>query len=305
MKREKLTPKDKADWLKMRSQDVTSTEVSALFGLSPYTTEFELWYKKKEEKVDEIEPTERMRWGTRLESAIAHGIAEDNAWAILPFKDYMRIPELKMGSSFDFLIEDKPALLEIKNVDALQFKEKWEVDDDNIEAPPHIELQAQYQMLVSNISELYIAALISGNQLKLIKREIDEDIQKSIQEKVFKFWESIRKGIAPSPDFTRDAKFISNIYKNVRAGSVIESITDDRLHTLAENYRLASEQEKAGKEAKEAAKAEILTLMEDAEKVRGETFSISAGIVKGGPVSYVRDDYRNFRVTFKKEKKNE
>jgi hypothetical protein len=53
---------------------------------------------------------------------------------------------------------------------------------------------------------------------------------------------------------------------------------------------------------KEAAKAEILTIIRDAEKVKGDNFSISSGLI--GPSEYVvkKDGYRNFKITWKKEK---
>ena len=38
---------NKQDWLEYRLLDVTSTEVSALFNVNPYQTEFELYNQKK------------------------------------------------------------------------------------------------------------------------------------------------------------------------------------------------------------------------------------------------------------------
>lgn len=75
---------DKQEWLKKRLDDITSTEVSALFGLSPYSTEFELWHRKKSREVVELASNERMVWGSRLESAIAGGIASDQGWEVSP-----------------------------------------------------------------------------------------------------------------------------------------------------------------------------------------------------------------------------
>jgi hypothetical protein len=45
-----------------------------------------------------------------------------------------------------------------------------------------------------------------------------------------------------------------------------------------------------------------LTIIGDAEKVKGLDYSISAGLV--GPTEYMvkRDGYRNFKITFKKLK---
>lgn len=311
MKRDIITPKDKDHWLQMRAEDVTSTEVSALFGLSPYMTEFEVWHRHSKNEIAAFEENERMRWGNRLESAIAEGVGVDNNWTVKPFKDYVRVPDLKMGASFDYKILDIKemtapttlALLEVKNVDALQFKEKWEFGDDGeLEAPLHIEMQVQYQMLVSDVAEAYIAALVGGNTVHLLKRQIDKDIAADIEIKVFEFWESIRNGKAPDPDFNRDSKFISKLYNTVQEGTILESVTDDRIHCLAEQYKAARDDEKAATERKQAAKAELLTLVGEANKVKGDGFSISAGIIGPKSVSYTTEPYRDFRLFFKKQK---
>ncbi len=296
--------KDQNEWHQLRASVLTSTDIAALFELSPYLTVSELWHRKKDNVIPEFQSSERMNWGSRLEQAIAEGVALDKGWEIQPKKHFILDDELKIGSSFDYeIVKPEQALLEIKNVDLMQFQ-KWSGQDETLEAPAHIEMQLQYQMLVSGVAEGYIAALIGGNQIQLIKREIDEDIANAIKQKVFEFWESIKKNEAPRFDFKRDADFIATLYKNVRTGSEIKSVSGDRISQLAAAYKTFGDQEKAAKECKESAKAELLTLIGDAEKVKGDEFSISAGIVKGGPVSYTREDYRNFRVNFKKTKEN-
>ena len=154
------------EWLERRVDDITSTEISALFGLSPYMTEFELWHNKKNRTVVALEPNDRIKWGTRLEASIAAGIAEDQGWQLSIMSKYMRDTEMWLGSSFDFGIGDD-GILEIKNVDALQFREKWTVDGDNIEAPPHIEMQLQQQLMITGRKYAYIGALVGGNQVKI------------------------------------------------------------------------------------------------------------------------------------------
>lgn len=37
-----------AQWLGERKKDITSTEIPALYGLSPYKTEFELFHEKRD-----------------------------------------------------------------------------------------------------------------------------------------------------------------------------------------------------------------------------------------------------------------
>jgi putative phage-type endonuclease len=300
MKRLITTPTNKSNWLELRAKNINSTDVAALFGISPYQTEFELWHRKHSGEQVEIKENERMKWGSRLESAIANGIAEDKGWQVEPFKDYISLPELKIGSSFDFKINpDK--LLEIKNVDSLAFKNGWQADDDgNVEAPLHIEMQAQHQMLVSGFKECYIAALVGGNSVKLIHREADEKIHGAILKKVAEFWKSIEKGIAPQPDFERDAEFIKHLYSYAEPNTVIGS--NDHIDRLVMAYKEQSDILKRAEEKRDAVKAELLTIVGQAEKVKGEGFTISAGVVSEATVSYTRRAYRTFKVSYKKEK---
>ena len=69
-------------WLAERVKDVTSTEVSALFDLNPYLTQFELYQQKSTGQVVKIPENTRMKWGKRLEAPIALGVAEDEGWDI-------------------------------------------------------------------------------------------------------------------------------------------------------------------------------------------------------------------------------
>lgn len=297
--REIINPTNKEHWLELRKQDVTSTDVSALFGLSPYLTAFELWHRKKSNADVLFEETDRMKWGSRLESAIAQGIAEDNNLEVKPMKEYVRLKELKMGSSFDFQIIPH-GILEIKNVDALQFKDGWIVDGDNIEAPPHIELQVQHQLAVSGKDVVFIGALIGGNNVVLIKREPDREIIDQIKERVFNFWTSIEKNREPKPDFEKDAEFIKSIYQKTEPGKIITATP--QIERLANNYKSLSTVIKDATDKREAIKAEMLTLIGEAEKCKGEAFSISATTIKETPISYIKKSYRDFRVNFKKEK---
>ena len=60
--------------------------------------------------------------------------------------------------------------------------------------------------------------------------------------------------------------------------------------------------DKTLEEQKDALKAQILFIISDAEKVIGDGYTISAGIVGECEIKYTRKEYRNFRVNFKKEK---
>lgn len=296
-----LMPESEKQWLQFRSEDLTSTDIPALFDLSPYLSRYELWHKKKNAKIEALEPNERMKWGNRLENSIAQGIAQDNKWVIQRKKEYSRVVEYRIGSSFDFsILKPFKAILEIKNVDSLAFKEGWIVEEDSIEAPLHIEFQVQHQLLVSGMEKAYIGALVGGNRVVLIERKADLNIHKVILEKATEFWKSIKEGVEPEPDFKRDAKYILSLYQNVTPLKTIQA--DDRLVKLAEDYKYNAELEKSWKESKEAIKAKIMTLITDAESVKHDRFSISAGFVGPAHIEYEREGYRNFKLSWKKEK---
>jgi len=307
LKREIIIPDSHDHWLNLKTRDISSTEVSALFGLSKYITEYELYFRKKDGIAINIEPAERMRWGTRLESAIARGVAEDKGWIVRPMKEYIRLTDLRMSASFDYCLQSNDgqdfAILEIKNVDGLIYKNEWiEHEDGTFEAPPGIELQVQMQMLTSGLSIAYIAALIGGNRVCLIQRERDDAICEKLITACAIFWERIANGIPPPPNFERDADFISSLYQSVEPGTVMDAYGDHEIEMLVKKYKESAELAKQYEAQKQAAKAELLMRVGDHEKVKGDGFSISCGIIGPATVSYERASYRDFRCFTKKQK---
>ncbi|GJH00260.1 YqaJ viral recombinase family protein [Paraburkholderia terrae] len=291
--REVLVPENEAAWLAMRAQDLTSTEVAALFGASPYMTEYELYLTKTGQLAAQFEETDRIKWGKRLEAPIAFGVAEDRGLEVEPFKNYIRIPELRMGSSFDFVILPgegyKRGLMEIKNVDGLQFKRAWIEggDDADDEAPPHIEFQVQHQMEVADIDWCLIVALVGGNTPKIIARQRDPEIGALIRQRVAEFWNRVHTGNAPRPNFSKDADTLARQYRD-NDGSTIDLSENPHLTALCKAYKDGGEKEKEGKAEKEAAKAEILTIIEHAKSITADGFKISAGTNKVSYRSYDR-----------------
>lgn len=303
--REVIQPADEAAWLKLRTQDITSTDAAALFGISPYLTPFELWHRKKQGTVVQLEANERMQWGTRLQDAIAAGICQDQGWKEYRRKDeYVRWPAARLGSSFDFEVihGGEMPLLEVKNVDSLAYKDGWLIDGDTVEAPPHIELQVQHQLAVSDRQLAYIGALIGGNRVILIRRERDEAIINALIKKSQDFWKSIDENKPPEPDFERDAAFISKLYRYADPRKVLNADGDDSLASLAFEYKRVGNEIKELQSEKDGYKAQMLTMIGDAAKVIAPGFSISAGLIGPTEISYTREGYRDFKIYIKKAK---
>lgn len=315
MNREIIKPDNHEHWLTLRNADITSTECAALFGVSPYMTEFELFHKKAGDYKPEFQVNDRILWGNRLESAIAFGVAEDYGLIVEPFKDYVRLPELRIGSSFDFRVigldlnyqgDDETYrnlfrdygvfLMEVKNVDGLQFKRGW-IEGDEPEAPLHIEMQMQHQMLVSGYSCVMGAALIGGNRPVVFHRLANPEAHAAILEKCEAMWKRVAENNPPTPDFGKDGSIIATL--NTFSNDDVADMSDnDRLNELCSIYNEQSGIASAASKLKDAAKAEMLTIIGATGKVMADGFKISAGTVQESYVEgYMRKAYRNVRVT--------
>lgn len=294
---------DKLEWLHLRSRDITSTQVGALFGCSPYSTPFELYHRLKTQEVTVIGENERMRWGNVLEPAIANEIAREQGWKIRRAPEYIRLPMLHVGASFDFFIEEPfDGILEIKNVDPLVFRDDWKPGDDgSFEAPLHIEFQVQTQLMVSGKKNLYLGVLVGGNKHFLLKREPDLKVHEAIRTQAAELWRRIAHDDPPPINFARDMAIVSRIYGYAEPGKVIES--DFEIDQLADGYTTLSAEMKQLEERRNEMKARILMKIGEAEKVMGNGYSITAGTT--GPAwveAFERKGFRQFRVNRKKVK---
>jgi len=315
-----IHPESEQHWLALRTQDITSTESAALVGLHKRLTPFELYQRKSGAYVEAFEETERTRWGLRLQDPIARGIAEDHGVKVRRLSCYARHDSgARMGASFDYEIvglggeaasdlrrlyaELGPGLLEIKNVDGLVFRDDWLTDDDGIEAPAYIEVQLQHQLEVYNREWGVIAALVGGNRPIVVVRRRDREVGKVLVDRINVLWKQVEHQTPPDPDFRRDLKVLAKLYGYAEPGKILDATGNERLLDLAARYKELSAQVKNLDEDRKAIKAELLTLIGDAEKVLlGHGFSISASMIGPKEISYVREGYRDFRINQSKKR---
>jgi putative phage-type endonuclease len=294
MKRIITTPRDNEHWLELRKENLNSTEVPALYGISPYKTHFEMWHMKKGNLVDLFKETNRTRNGQRFQQVIAEAIVEQYypGGELIPFDEYVTIEGLRLGSSFDYVVfhNGTKRILEIKKVDRLEYKRKW----TNEEGPPHIEMQLQHQMGVANIADGTIGVMV-GDDFKIVERKLQEPIFADILDKAAKFWKSIDDNTPPDETWPDDASIVAKLYSFAEADKVITSTED--IDNAVAAYKLYSEQIAALEGMRAVEKAKILKAIGDAEKVIGNTYKISAGLI--GPVevkAHTKKQYRNFKI---------
>lgn len=311
-----INPKDKDHWLELKASDVSSTEVSALFGISPYSSLYQLWNEKKmfidDGVIKVIDDNERMYVGRNIEDTIAKMIMEKLGIKARRLKTYARHDEVEgMGSSFDYEIighERGAGLLEIKNVDSLIYRRDW-TDD---EAPPHIEAQVQQQMEVMNREWTIIGALVGGNTLKIIERERDREVGKAICNKINWFWDSIRNGIEPDPDYSVDAGFIIDLYDH-GDGDPVDISDNESIKSLVLAYKELRDRYNDLEKATNAIRAEVFHSVKNARELfTTDGLKVTMTNTKDTPPTLITEDmvgteiggrkgYRQFRVNDKRK----
>lgn len=298
-------------WLALRALDITSTESAALFGLSPYNTELELFYRKSTGERAEFADNARMKAGRFLEPSIAELAGDELGCVVKPFKVYARDPDARFGSSFDYKVTSGQYddwILEVKNVDFLVYRDQWEDD----EAPDHIEVQVQHQLELTGRPGAIIACLVGGNDLRLIHRERNEKMGAGIRRRIERFWTDVRNAEPPEPDYLRDADFIIGLHQ-MAGEEVFDATSDVNITTLLADYKRLKTEAKDLDDLAKAKKAEVLSIVgDDVGRVIADGYTLACTMTKTTPPTVITEEmvgqtyggrkgFRNFRVTEKKQ----
>lgn len=296
MERQIINPESEDAWLELRKPDITSTMMPALFNMSPHSTPFELYHAKKNGVVLDFEVTERMNKGRRMQGYALNEIALDSGWQVEPMNEYIRIPHLRMGSSFDGKAIDpnRPGkgIIEVKAVDFFQHKQKWQDEDGEFTEdgiPAHIVIQAHHQMEVAGEYDWCAVAVFTGiydYNLHIIER--DHDFGAALVTANNHFWNDVANSNEPAPNFYRDDEVISALYKPTMPGKSFSG--DPAFDAVASEFkRWQAAKSEAEKEYK-AKKSELHRMIENHEEAFGDIFKVKAGMVSGKSGTVVTED---------------
>jgi len=281
---------NKDEWLEKKTTLLTSSDSSALFGLSKWCSPYKLWHLKAEKTIENLE-SKHLFWGQILAPQIAVGVAKLEGLIIEPFNHFIELPDYRIGSSFDFKIigttPDSPfretfedlgqGILEIKKTNHWAYEKGW----SDTEATPYEEIQVQHQMLVSGLKWAVIGGYISGrDDHTTLLRERDVDIHTAIIQRAKGFWVSIEQGNAPEPNYMDDASFIIGRHQ-YDGGAEHDFTGNEKLTELCKLYHENTQTESNAKKMKDAVKAQVYEIIKDAPKAWGKEWSISAKVTNG------------------------
>ena len=195
-------------WLRARSGGLGASEIAAVLGLSPYTSPFDLFWRKV--RGDEQPDREQLRWGRRLEAAVADEFAERHpefevepcgllAHAERPWQRcspdrllYESVGDPPDGEPLprwehELLRGEPLSVLEVKTHGTL---EGWG-DHGSDEVPVHYRCQVLWQLDVLGLTEGWLALLVSGRTYReypITHDETDLAIMRAAGEE---FWRSV------------------------------------------------------------------------------------------------------------------
>lgn len=299
-------------WHKVRAQHIGGSEIAALFDKSPYTTKFELWHIKAGNIPAPTIDNERVSAGNYMEPAIAAWAVEKWGIKLNKFQGYAVNPELQgMGCTPDYINVDATLLVQIKNVDSLEFYKnpEWDAAGEILtKAPIHILLQCQYELGVTGIPQGWLVVCVGGNRLLRMEITAREKTIEKLKVEVKAFWDSVHLGAAPKPNYEADADAIAALNLNVDPEKSIDLSTSNRAHECVAAWLGGKQHATDSETLISASSAELMEMIgENGTAIVGD-FIIKSGIVKAsagkpitpgmvGMIIGARKAYRNFSIT--------
>jgi hypothetical protein len=252
---------------------ISATEISALFGASPYLTQWMLWQRFARGVDLAAPPNSRMLWGRKLQPLIIEQAAADLRLEVVPNADdtYHRRGLLGCTRDATIICPDRgPGALETKCVfDYRDFMADWR---GGRAVPRHHELQLQQQMLVGD-DEPYqwgvIVAWVAGD-LHYFERAPIPELWTELETAAAAFFDDVRAGREPDPfGAPIEVPWLAKLLPAVK-GKVIDLSAEPEAERHAEAarlYRLARDQENGCAREAEMLRAQLLALAKDAEEV--------------------------------------
>lgn len=246
--------RDEAHWHELRAKHIGGSDVAGLFGLSPYTSKWQLWMEKAGKlPPEDLSDSKVIQAGKFLESGIANWAAHRWGMTIEKVNDYFTVDDCPgMGASFDYITHER-APMEIK---WSARGHGWVYNGEEIlEAPDNYILQVQHQLACTDSDHAWLIALIDDEPRRM-KVPRNDNIIDAIKAEISAFWQSIADGVEPPIDFTTDVPALTKLMGTLPK-SEIELDPAEAL--LFEEYKLAKEDEKRAIQRADEAKGELLT----------------------------------------------
>lgn len=245
------------EWYATRSRGIGSSDIPAILGYSPYRSAGHVWAEKRGE-LPHDEGGEAAVWGTLLEPVIAARWADLHGTALAEVPTLRHTEHAHWIASLDRLVLDGCELggrcgLEIKA------HSEWKAGSWREDVPDAVLAQTQWQLLVTGLDHLHVAALIGGQRLVEHLVTPDPALLTYIAAAADGLWAAVLSGERPAVDSAELLlDLLDRLFPN-REG--VLDVPAGLAAQLRADYAEAAATERAGKTAKTAAKASAALLL--------------------------------------------
>lgn len=186
-----------------------ASDSAVALGLSPWKTPLELYLEKTQElDAPDLSGNELIKWGNRLETAIADGWSEDTGIKVARVNQTLRHPQYPfMLCHLDRRQVGQRRVLECKNVGHFYGNQAFgESGTDQV--PDQYLIQVHHQ--ISIVHALWewtggeLAALIGGNDLRTFSFDYDPEVDELLTTRLQKFWKHVETRNPPEPTSVGD-----------------------------------------------------------------------------------------------------
>ena len=249
----------RAEWLQARLSGIAATDVVAIMGLSKYRSAFDVWTEKVMAPDPNDDVSEAALWGTRLEEPVARewadrhdvrlrriGLIEHEAhpWAIASLDRVVNgCPDGRCG-------------LEVKTR-SLHVADQWAT-----KVPDDVMAQVRWQLFVSGLDHIHVAALIGGQ--KLVEHIVERDAEH--EERLFESAAIVMRAIETKEPPNLPAELWTSDFLEARhpeRGGVIEVNVETA--KVATEYLAVTDRIKYLTDDKEKLRTQLVGLLGDAE----------------------------------------
>ncbi|MEI7673699.1 MAG: YqaJ viral recombinase family protein [Deltaproteobacteria bacterium] len=191
---------DGPQWLEERRRGIGGSDVSAILGMNPWRTAFQV-YQEKRKEVSDWQGNKVTDWGKRMEPAIRQWYSDATGRNVrVPEKILYHAQYPFMLASLDGFTDDG-RVVEIKTA---RSSKGWG-EPGTAEIPDYYALQCQHYMIVTGFRVADVPVSIGGGSPELYEVPADLELQEFICEAAAAFWKRVVEGNPPAPVSYADA----------------------------------------------------------------------------------------------------
>ena len=212
-----VDPEDRPAWLEARRAGIGSSDAPAIVGLDRFQSPFAVWANKVYGSEQDDNPA--MRWGRRLESAVADEYAD--AYDVLLLKPTVmwrsrECPVAQANPDRVILTGERPApILEIKTS---RLADEWAGE----QPPDRVLVQVQHQLGVTGAPWAAVAVLLHGREYREFTVQRDEQAIAFLWEAETAFWQRVVNGDPPPADgMESTSAALRDLYSAVDPGATV------------------------------------------------------------------------------------